>query len=87
MKWTVNDPGGFATNLSQRVGTNLTLVNQSATDIFFDTSGAAARLNASVPGSTPDGTKIAANGGQVQFTDAPLIYLRSATQTTLEVQP
>lgn len=66
-------------------------------DVYFDTSAVSSRLNTSkpsgvvagnnVPGDVPDGTKIAAGGGQVQFTNAPIIWLRAAVQTTIEVQP
>lgn len=87
MQWLVNDPYGFATSLTGREGTNLTIVNQSATDVYFDTSGNASRLNGTVAGAVPQGTKIAANGGQVQFTSAPTIFLRAASQTTVEIQP
>jgi hypothetical protein len=56
-------------------------------DVYLDTSGAGARLNGSAPGNVPDGTRIAAGGGQVQFTSAPVIFLRAAVQTVIEVQP
>lgn len=169
MKWIVNAPDGYATNLKARAGTNLTLVNQGGSaaiavaaatqagnittitptnpipnlqpgqavtisgvlpagyngsfgpilsvnaatgaftfsnpanngaaastaagtatqgcDVYFDTNAVATRLNSSFPGATPDGTRIAAGGGQVQFTDAAIIWMRAAVQTTIEVQP
>lgn len=87
MQWIVNDPHGFATKLVGRENTNLTIVNQSATDVYFDTTENGSRLNATAPGAVPQGTLLANSGGQVQFTAAPPIWLRSATQTTVEIQP
>lgn len=56
-------------------------------DVYFETSAVATRLNASAPGTIPSGTKLSAGGGQVQFTDAPEIWMRAILQTTVEVQP
>jgi len=56
-------------------------------DVYFDTSAIASRLNTSLPGTVPDGSRIAAGGGQVQFTNAPIIWLRAQLQTFLEIQP
>lgn len=79
-------PADIAAPIRRAKGSTVTFVNQSATDVYFDSDYQ--RLNASVAGSTPDGTKLAANGGQIQATDYPgLLWFRAATQTTIEVQP
>lgn len=69
-------------------GSTVTFINQGATDVYFDSNPG--RLNASAPGSVPSGTKIANTGGQIQFASYPdngVVWVRAATQTTLEVQP
>lgn len=87
MKWIVNDPNGYATSLRNFEGSNLTLTNSSATDVYYDVEAVAATLNGSAPGSIPVGTKIANSGGTVNFYDAPKdLWVRSATQTVLDVQ-
>lgn len=87
MKWIVNDPNGYATRLGNFEGSNLTLTNSSTTDVYYDVEAVAATLNGSAPGVVPSGTKIAASGGTVQFFYAPKdLWVRSATQTVLDVQ-
>lgn len=67
-------------------GASVTLINQSTVDVYFDREPG--RLNASAPGSTPSGTKLAANGGEKEFRDWPgSMYFRSISNTTIEVQP
>lgn len=56
-------------------------------DVYFDTSAQGSRLNAAPGGAVPDGTLIAAGGGQVQFTNAPEIWLRAQLQVSVEIQP
>lgn len=74
-----------AVPLRRRKGSQVTLVNQSATDVFMDTEPN--RLNTTNPGVAPSGTKIANSGGQVQFQPYPgEMWFRAATPTTLEVQ-
>lgn len=68
--------------------TTVTLINNSATDVYIDTDPS--RLNASLPGAVPSGTKLAAAGGQIQiaaFFTSGVIYARAAAQVTIEVQP
>ena len=87
MQWIVNDPFGFATNLNEFAGSNLTLKNDSTTDVYYDVMAAGAQLNGSAPGTIPTGTKLANGGGTIQFFNAPRdLWVRSATQTTLSVQ-
>jgi hypothetical protein len=87
MKWTVNNPDGFATNLKEFAGSNLTLVNSSAIDIFYEVVANGGNLNNAPAGTTPVGTKIAAAGGTVQFFDAPKeLWVRAVSQTVLDVQ-
>lgn len=87
MKWIVNDAYGFATSLKSFAGSNLTLTNSSATDVYYDVTAVAAQLNASLPGTIPTGTKIGNGGGTVNFQVAPKeLWIRAATQTVLDVQ-
>jgi hypothetical protein len=87
MKWTVNNPDGFATNLKEFARSNLTLVNSSAVDIFYEVAANGGNLNNAPAGTIPVGTKIAANGGTVQFFDAPReLWVRAISQTFLDVQ-
>lgn len=72
--------------LVRPLNSTVTLVNQSATDVYFDSD--LQRLAASLPGAVPSGTKIAANGGQLQIALFPgILYLRAAASTFIEVQP
>lgn len=87
MKWIVNDPFGFATSLRSFAGANLTLTNSSAVDVYYDVQTVASTLNTTLPGAIPVGTKIAASGGFINFQEAPReLWVRSATQTVLDVQ-
>lgn len=87
MKWIVNDPFGYASSLKSFAGSNLTLTNSSATDVYYDVEAVAGQLNSTAPGTIPSGTKIAASGGTVQFFKAPrALWVRAATQTVLDVQ-
>lgn len=87
MKWLVNNPDGFATSLKEFAGANLTLFNSSPVDVYYDVQLNGAGLNASAPGTVPQGTKITNGGGFVQFNEAPKdLWVRSATQTQLDVQ-
>lgn len=72
--------------IRRQPGATVTFVNQTATDVYFDNDWG--RIAQGLQGSVPTGTKIAANGGQVQWSAYPgVMYVRSATPTTLEVQP
>ena len=76
------------TNPTAALGASTTTANITVgCDVYFDTTAGGSRLNASQPGSIPDGTRIAVGGGEVQFTDSPLLYLRSQVQTQIEIQP
>ena len=75
-----------AVPLRRRFGVQVTLVNQSAVDVYMDKEPN--RLNTTQPGTPPSCTKIAANGGQVQFQPYEReMWFRAAFPTTLEVQP
>lgn len=79
-------PSGPAAVIRRTKGATVNLVNQTAVDVYFDTD--AKRLNASVEGAVPSGTKIAATTGEATWAYFPgEVYVRAATQTTLEVQP
>lgn len=70
----------------RRVGSTITFVNQSATDVYFDRQEE--RLNKTKAGSVPDGTLLAKTGGQIQYADFPgVLWFRAATDTTIEVTP
>lgn len=79
-------PADRAIAIRRPKGSTVTLVNQSAVNVFIDSDYN--RLNASLAGAIPSGTLLAAAGGQVQITDYPgVYYARAAVETTLEVQP
>jgi hypothetical protein len=80
-------PSGPARVLSRPQGSNLVIVNQSAVDVYF--SDNPSQLNASIPGQVPNGTKIAAAGGEVTITSykAGGFWMRAATDTELQVSP
>jgi hypothetical protein len=72
--------------IRRAVGSTVTFVNQSAVDVYFDYNPN--RLNAALAGVVPDGTKLIAAGGQVQWSQYPgVIFVRAVTLTFLEVQP
>ena len=73
-----------AVRVRRPIGIQVTLINQSATDVFYDREPN--RLNASVAGAVPSGTKLAATTGIVQLENFPgEMWFRSATPTTIEV--
>jgi hypothetical protein len=75
-----------AVAIRRKPGSNTLFVNQSAVDVYIDDEGK--RLNATVQGVVPSGTKVAANGGQVNWSSySGVIYARAVTATTIEVQP
>lgn len=82
-----------AAPLRRMRGTQVTLVNQSAVDVYFDFD--AQRINGPFIGGVPDGTRIAAAAvgpppteGQVQIDNFPgVVWLRAAAATQIEVQP
>jgi hypothetical protein len=79
-------PADRAIPVRRAVGSTVTFVNQKTVDVYLDSDYN--RLNAALPGTAPDGTKLAASGGQVQITNYPgVFFLRSATDTEVEVQP
>jgi hypothetical protein len=72
--------------IRRAAGSNVTFINNSATPVIFDTD--VSRLAVTRPGVTPNGTPIAAAGGQVQFSGYPgIIWVRAIIDTTLDVQP
>jgi len=74
--------------IRRKPGTNITFVNQGATDVYFDNDPG--RINAALPGALTiaNGTKIANSGGQVQFSAFPgVVWVRANAATTIEVQP
>lgn len=74
-----------ATPLRRRQGSNVTLVNQGAVDVYCDENPN--RLNSTVTGAVPSGTEIAAGGGQLQYSSYPgVLWFRAAQVTTIEVQ-
>jgi hypothetical protein len=87
MKWIVNRPDGYASSLKEFAGKNLTIVNLSAIDVFYDVQLGGSQINSTLPGVTPLGVKLFAGGGREQWTSAPMeIWVRAISQTTLDVQ-
>lgn len=79
-------PADQAVPVDRPVGSTVTFVNQGGTDVYIDSDFQ--RLNASIAGVAPDGTKLVNGGGQIQITNYPgRYYLRAASNTTIEVQP
>jgi hypothetical protein len=79
-------PTNIALPIRRPRGSTVTFVNQSGTDVFIDSDYS--RLNATVAGVPPDGTRLVNAGGQVQITNYPgVMYARAAAITELEVQP
>lgn len=68
-------------------GVTLLLNNQSATDVYFDSDPN--RLNSTVAGAVPNGTKLAANSSTsiASTKDNSMIWFRAATQTQIDIQP
>lgn len=79
-------PSDVAIRIRRPQGASVTLINQSAIDVYFDAEPG--RLNASAPGTTPNGTKLAANGGEKEFENFPgSMWFRAIANTSIEVQP
>lgn len=82
--FNVDDQNAVA--LRRKAGITITLVNQSATDVYLARDPA--RLNASKTGSAPAGMKLAATGGQLQYPNFPgVLWFRAAAQTSIEAVP
>ena len=80
----VDDENAVA--LRRKAGIAITLINQSAVDVYM--SREPAQLNASATGATPAGAKLAASGGQLQDPTFPgELWFRAASKTTIEVIP
>ena len=76
------------TPIRRRPGSNVTLVNQSAVDVYIDSDYN--RIMASATGAIPAGTQIINGGGQAVWSgylQDGVIWVRSATPTTVEVIP
>jgi hypothetical protein len=80
-------PSDIAERIIRPEGSDVTVINQSTIDVYMDAE--AGRLNASAPGSTPNGTRIAANGGEHRIRHWPCkgMWVRAAATTTIEVEP
>jgi hypothetical protein len=75
-----------ATPIRRQKGSQVTLVNQLAVDVYFDFNRE--RLNASAPGVVPAGTKLVATTGSIQIDNFPgVVWTRAVSQTSIEVQP
>ena len=82
--FNVDDENAVA--LRRKIGETVTLVNQSATDVYLARDPA--RLNVSVVGAVPDGLKLAAAGGQLQYPNFPgALWFRAAAKTSIKVVP
>jgi hypothetical protein len=80
----VDDTNAVA--LRRQPGITVTLVNQSAVDVYFDR--VPDTLNKTVTGAVPDGLKLAANGGQLQWPNFPgTLWFRAASKTEVKVTP
>ena len=80
-------PSGPAAPIRRKAGITVTFINQSATDVYIDDEPM--RLNQTAAGAVPTGgTKVIANGGQLQISGYKgIMWCRAAANTTLEVQP
>lgn len=79
-------PAAYAVPLRRKAGTEVTLANQSAVDVYFDRNPM--RLNKTAVGVAPEGTRIPNTTGFIQLTEFPgLLWFRAAADTVLEVQP
>lgn len=75
-----------AVALRRKAGGTVTIVNQSATDVYV--SREPERLNATVLGAVPRGMKIVNAGGQLQWPAFPgVLWFRAAAKTSVEVVP
>jgi hypothetical protein len=82
----VTVPTESAIRVCRTPGSDVVFVNQSTIDVYFDMEPG--RLNSTPVGSTPSGTKLAANGGEKQFQNFPSggVWFRAAAYTSIEVQ-
>lgn len=73
--------------LRRPVGKQVTVFNQSATDVYFDADSK--RINASVPGAVPAGSKIAAGQGfnWDAYPEPGVMWFRAAAACIIDVQP
>jgi hypothetical protein len=80
-------PTDVAMHVVRPAGERINMSNQSGVDVYYDEE--AGRLNASQPGTIPNGSKLAANGGTVTIWKFPCggLWVRAAAQTTIEVEP
>lgn len=82
----LNVDDGDAVALRRKAGITVTFVNQSATDVYINREPD--RLNRSLKGAVPDGTKLVNGGGQLQWPNFPgTLWFRAATKTSIEVVP
>jgi hypothetical protein len=83
-KFNVDDENAVA--LRRKEGISVTLINQSTVDVYMSRENST--LNLSAIGSVPDGMKLAASGGQLQWPAFPgVLWFRAASKTTIEVVP
>jgi hypothetical protein len=68
-------------------GVTILLNNQSAVDVYYDSNPN--RLNATVAGDVPDGSKLAAHSSLpiASTQDNSAIWFRAATETQIDIQP
>lgn len=74
------------TPVRRRPGSNVTVVNQSAVDVYIDQDYN--RILASATGAVPNGTQIINGGGQAvwsAFLQDGVFWVRAASPTTVEV--
>lgn len=75
-----------AVRIRRNAGSSVTFINQSNVDVYFDIEPM--RLNSTAPGVTPNGTKLAANGGEKEVDNFPgSMWFRAVSSTSIEVQP
>lgn len=75
-----------ATPLRRPRGSQVTLVNQSAVDVFFDQNKD--RINAPLAVAPLPGIKLVATNGSIQIDNFPgVIWTRAVTATSIEVYP
>lgn len=75
-----------ATPLRRQIGSQVTLVNQLAVDVYFERNEN--RINATAPGVVPNGIKLSATNGSIQIDNFPgVIWTRAVSATTIEVYP
>lgn len=83
---TFNVDDQTAVALRRREGITITLVNQSATDVYF--SRERDELITTPTGTVPKGLKLAAAGGQLQYPNFPgVLWFRAAAKTSIKAVP